>query len=616
MSISGKHRAFLLFLVLALAIALIIPESYVFAADLPDNYDDYLHVSGNKILDAYGNQVRLTGIAWFGFETPNECYHGIWSQKMEFILDAAADNGFNLLRVPLSVQLVNEWRQGRYPETTAVNTFYNPDLAGLNTLEILDASIAYCKKIGLKVMLDMHRTVNSNQTGLWYGADYTPEDFEECWKWLAGHYKNDDTVIAMDLFNEPYGKPTAAEGAKWDGSTDKNNWKYEAEKVGKAIMEINPKLLIVVEGVESYPKEGFTYSDKTESDYYYTWWGGNLRGVADYPVNLGSSQNQLIYSPHDYGPSVWMQSWFQGDFNKDTLQRDVWEPNWYYIHKNNTAPVLVGEWGGRMDGGLNEKWMTALTDFIEDTEINHTFWCLNSNSADTGGIFMGNEFNEIDTEKLALVQRSLWKDTSGKFIGLDHKLNLGKTGTHVISGVPAQKATVLTPVYPVGQSFYDLSTYNQEIQVRLTDESGVPLAGKSVEWSGNSGTNFNLYVEPGISVTDSQGIAKAKVSVALPAIADGKIIIVDSEIPANFKGDSVFRSSDCAVKVYHDFTMYTRAGDVDGNGTVDALDLAIFKKYLLTGAAVPLDIFAADMNDDGSVDAIDFAILKKFLLAA
>ena len=29
--------------------------------------DDWLHVSGNKIYDMYGNEVWLTGANWFGF---------------------------------------------------------------------------------------------------------------------------------------------------------------------------------------------------------------------------------------------------------------------------------------------------------------------------------------------------------------------------------------------------------------------------------------------------------------------------------------------------------------------------------------------------------------------
>jgi endoglucanase len=607
-----KKKVSVFILAITLMISFLLPQSVSLAVDLGDNSDDYLHVSGNKVLDSNGKQVRLTGIAWFGFETPNECYHGIWSQKMEFILDTAADNGFNLLRVPLSVQLVNEWRKGSYPETSAVNAFYNPNLEGLNTIEILDASIAYCKKIGLKVMLDMHRTVFSNQTGLWYGSSYTPEDFEACWKWLAEHYKNDDTVIAMDLFNEPYGKPTASEGAKWDGSTDKTNWKYEAEKVGKAILDINPKLLIVVEGVETYPKEGYTYANKDEHNYYYTWWGGNLRGVADFPVNLGSYQSQLIYSPHDYGPSVWLQSWFQGDFNKDTLLRDVWNSNWFYIHENNTAPILIGEWGGKMDDGINEKWMTALTELIEDKEINHTFWCLNSNSADTGGIFMGNDFNDVDTEKLALIQRSLWKDSSGKFVGLDHKINLGKNGTHVSSGI-TKKATILTPIYPTGQTGFDITQPNATVQVKLTDSSGVVLAGKTVQWKAQSGSLYGLTVNPAIVTTDSNGVATTKVLVMLPTGTTNKVITVDSYLSASFNNDTEYEASTCNAKVYGEFIMNYKNGDVNMDGYVDAIDFALLKKYLFdTGTAI--DKLAADMNNDGNIDALDAALLKKALL--
>jgi len=43
----------------------------------------------------------------------------------------------------------------------------------------------------------------------------------------------------------------------------------------------------VVEGVEVYPKPGYDYTAVDEwgkeSKYFYNWWGGNLRGVRDYP---------------------------------------------------------------------------------------------------------------------------------------------------------------------------------------------------------------------------------------------------------------------------------------------------------------------------------------------
>lgn len=414
---------------LIMVLSLMAPNSIVSAAENSSN-DDYLHTNGNKIVDSSGNTVRMTGIAWFGFETQNNSFHGLWANTMDDILNKVADNGFNTLRVPLSVQLVNQWRQGTYPMPDSINDYVNPDLQNKNSLEILDMAIAKCKEKGIKVMLDMHRVVNTSQSNTWYTDSYSGNDYEECWKWLTNHYKNDDTVIAMDIFNEPHGKVYWNEvTAKWDDTADVSNWKYEAEKVGKEILDINPNLLIMVEGVETYPKEGFDYTTKDANNYYGTWWGGNLRGVEDQPVTIENHPNQVVYSPHDYGPSVSMQPWFQGGFTKASLMENAWEPNWFYIQKENIAPLLVGEWGGRMDGADNQKWMQALADTIKENNMSHTFWCLNPDSGDTGGILL-DDFKTVDTQKLALVQPTLWQ-ANGKFIGLDHQVNLGKTGTHV-----------------------------------------------------------------------------------------------------------------------------------------------------------------------------------------
>ncbi|MFZ5990097.1 MAG: cellulase family glycosylhydrolase [Bacillota bacterium] len=439
---SMKKAVVLLAVVLMLAVSLLpvnlFAESFqgvtVQGVSVDENNDDYLRVEGNKILDVYGNEVFLTGIAWFGYETPNECFHGLWSQNMELIIDRVADCGFNLLRIPLSVQMVNQWRNGIFTVSPAVNIYENPGLEGKNTLEVLDAVIAQCKLKGIKVMLDMHRVVNGYQTNTWYTGSYTDKDFEECWKWLATHYKNDDTVIAMDLFNEPHGKPFLGDGAKWDSSTDKNNWKYAAERVGKAVLDINPNLLLVVEGVEVYPKEGYDYTAVDHagqpSKYYYNWWGGNLRGVKEHPVKPEGYEGKVVYSPHDYGPSVWQQPWFYPGFNKDTLYKDVWGPNWFYIHENNLGPVLVGEWGGKLEVGDTLTWLSSLAEFIDEKQIHHTFWCVNPNSADTAGILL-DDWDTVDIEKYNLVKPTLWQNSAGKFIGLDHRIPLGNNGITV-----------------------------------------------------------------------------------------------------------------------------------------------------------------------------------------
>ena len=411
-----------------------------------DTNDDYLQATGSALYDDYGNAVRLTGIAWFGFETSNQVYHGLWSVNMEKILDTVADRGFNVLRIPVSVQMVNQWRNGNGGEPNSINYAANPALEGMTSLQILDASIAYCKQIGLKVILDMHRVVNTQMLDAWYTDDYPPSDFEACWQWLAQHYANDDTVIAMDLFNEPHGVPGDVNMVKWDDSADRNNWKYEAEKVANLILDVNPKLLVVVEGIEATPKDGYTYAETNSANYNFNWWGGNLRRVKDYPIDLGSRQSQVVYSPHDYGPGVYAQPWFAAGFTQASLTADCWEPNWLYIALQDIAPVLVGEWGGKMDGGDNQKWMGFLANTLAQYDLHHTFWCVNPNSGDTGGILL-DDWQTVDTAKYNLIEPTLWKDSNGAFVGLDHQVNLGANGTHVAaSTTPSEDDVPVTGI--------------------------------------------------------------------------------------------------------------------------------------------------------------------------
>ena len=125
-------------------------------------------------------------------------------------------------------------------------------------------------------------------SNVWYGPNgFTTQDWIDGWTWFVNEYKNDDTIIACDLKNEPHGKFSQSEkvSAKWDNSTDENNWRYAASRCGKAILAINPNLLIMVEGIEETPRPGFDYNSGTQDPnatedqlkYYGDWWGGNLR---------------------------------------------------------------------------------------------------------------------------------------------------------------------------------------------------------------------------------------------------------------------------------------------------------------------------------------------------
>ena len=42
----------------------------------------------------------------------------------------------------------------------------------------------------------------------------------------------------------------------------------------------------------------------------------------------------------------------------------VWDRYWGYIFKQNIAPVWVGEFGTTLQSAMDQKWLTALVDYL------------------------------------------------------------------------------------------------------------------------------------------------------------------------------------------------------------------------------------------------------------
>ncbi len=393
--------------------------------------DDWLHTDGRRIYDKNGKQVWLTGVNWFGYNTGTNTFDGLWNSQLEPTVKAIADHGFNLIRVPISAELILQWKSGEYPRAN-YNNAYNTALNSMNSLEIFDYFLKLAEASGIKVIPDIH-SAETNASGhnvnLWYTDRIKVEDYYAALEWMAERYKNNDTIIGYDLKNEPHGKPYEGSGAAiWNDSKAANNWKLVAETAALKVLSKNPNVLILIEGTEIFPKDLTTNSDyhsTDEKDYFFNWWGGNLRAVRKYPIDLGKFQNKIVYSPHDYGPTVYKQPWFEGEFTYDSLMKDCWKDNWFYIYEENIAPLLIGEWGGFMTEP-NLTWMTYMRKLIATYHLNHTFWCLNANSGDTGGLLL-DDFKTWDDAKYNFVKEVLWQQ-NGKFVGLDHAIPLGDNG--------------------------------------------------------------------------------------------------------------------------------------------------------------------------------------------
>ncbi len=454
----------------------------------PDEYhDDWLHVNENaEVVDMDGNPVWMTGCNWFGYNAGRQVFDGVWSKNMHSMLNQIADHGFNLLRVPMSTQIILQWKNhgpdtggGVGEVTMMVNPYENPELtvgggvdaAGqyelMYSFDIWNKAVEWCRQNGMKIMIDIHSATTAamgHQKPLWYDDNFSEDDWLEALSWFCEYYKDDDTIIAIDLKNEPHGKPEEGSFAKWDNSKDANNWKYAAEKGAMACLEQNPNLLIMIEGIECYPdfEKGADWTTPCVDYAHYdepslvfgAWWGGNLRGVKNDPVDIGEYKKQIVYSPHDYGPLVWKQKWFYMDdpsktFDRQSLLDDYWYDTWAYLVEEKKYPLLMGEWGGFIDKehdptGENKHWMQELRDYMIDKRIHHTFWCFNENSGDTGGLVY-DDFGKWDEEKYAFVKEALWQTDSGMFIGLDHKTPLGQEGNG-ISLSDYYNGTVTPPV--------------------------------------------------------------------------------------------------------------------------------------------------------------------------
>ena len=327
---------------------------------------NYLHTSGSKILDAKNQVVGLSGLNWFGFETSSNAPHGLWTRNWESVLDQIKNQGYNVIRLPFSNAML---KQGVMP--SGINYTMNPDLEGLTSLQLMDKIIAGADARGIKIILDNHRSTpggGPESNGLWYTDDYPESSWIADWKRLAIRYKNNDALIGMDLRNEPH-------AACWGCGDPSKDWRLAAEKAGNAILSVNPNLLIIVEGVSEYNGQ-------------YTWWGGNLMGANDHPVRL-EVPNRLVYSTHEYPETIYPQPWFRDPDYPDNLPA-IWDKYWGYLIRKNIAPVLIGEFGTKYETEKDRAWLHAFRSYIQKNKLSWTFWSLNPNSGDTGGLLLDN----------------------------------------------------------------------------------------------------------------------------------------------------------------------------------------------------------------------------------
>jgi endoglucanase len=87
-------------------------------------------------------------------------------------------------------------------------------------------------------------------------------------------------VFAADLKNKPHG------AASWGGGVLATDWRLAAERIGAAVLETNPRLLIFVEGVE---RNGLVQLQEG------CWWGGSIASAEKVGLHIDLKGVLLLF---------------------------------------------------------------------------------------------------------------------------------------------------------------------------------------------------------------------------------------------------------------------------------------------------------------------------------
>lgn len=331
-------------------------------------------VDNGILFDNNGHVMRISGVSWFGSETPDMTPNGMWVHNMTFYMDLMAAQNFNVIRIPFSSELVlYHWDD--YPSPGFVSA--SPDQQHKKAIEILDDVFDHAHARNMLILLDLHRLNDQYISELHYDPNdgrFTSATFIETWFKMLDRYHQHPALWGVDLLNEPHGRATVNDG---NPNTD---WKMFAEYAIHQIEERFPEAswIYLIEGVE---------------------WGKQLSGFAQNFIEApAKAQHRVAYSAHNYGRSVVPTT---NVWDVNGLYQD-WDSHFGFIWKKGQA-VIIGEWGGKTE--IDAGWMDTFVGYLKERNMTDTFfWALNENSGDVAG-FLQSDWTTIDNFKRGVVQK-------------------------------------------------------------------------------------------------------------------------------------------------------------------------------------------------------------------
>ncbi len=325
-------------------------------------YPQYLHRSGQKIVDKNGNEVILRGMGLGGWmlqepymmemsgiaiaqwqirskiksligEQNTVAFYDAWHANhcTKADIDSMASWGFNSVRLPMHYNLYTLPIEEE--PVPGAQTWLEKGFA------LTDSLIKWCGANQMYVILDLHAAPGGQ------GMDYAicdgnpalPSLWEDeankqktiaLWKKLATRYATEPWVGGYDLINEPNWSFTS--GGNQNGCSENSNapLKQLLIQITNAIREVDNNHIIIIEG---------------------NCWGNNYNGV------LPPWDNNMVLSFHKYWSNN-DQGSIQGIMN---------------LRSQHSIPIWLGE-----SGENSNAWFTDAISLVEKNRIGWAWWPL------------------------------------------------------------------------------------------------------------------------------------------------------------------------------------------------------------------------------------------------
>ena len=325
-----------------------------------------LTTCGRYVVDSEGARFKMSSVNWYGAHEKRFVPAGLDVRPLNEIAKTIKNAGFNSVRLPFSNQMLDEKKVD--PKFLTAN----PDLIGKTPLEVFDRVVEALAEQNIMIVLNNHISAAGwcclyEEDGLWYTRKYSERKWINDWEFLVKRYAHIPQVAAVDLRNEiriAKWRGTFIPSPPFWGTGSRNDWKRAAQEAGNSVLKINPKLLVIVEGI-NFPRY-------------------HLRGVWRDPVQL-IRPSQLVYSVHNYaftkprliGPSYGEMSW--EEFKK------IMDEEWGFVlglEIGKKAPVWVSEFGA--GPGDDQKWFNNIIRYLKEKDADFAYWPLNAGTTFEG----------------------------------------------------------------------------------------------------------------------------------------------------------------------------------------------------------------------------------------